>query len=81
MIVGFFTITYAGIQIALSVKSYVSSPNTITESGNLHKRSDIVDEQSRQDDQVFLPMVKIRLLSACLTDINVLICNPVRSLA
>lgn len=57
MIVGFFTITYAGIQIALSVKSYVSSPNTITESGNLHKRSDIVDEQSRQDDQVFLPMI------------------------
>ncbi|KAG2175496.1 hypothetical protein INT43_001143, partial [Umbelopsis isabellina] len=57
MIVGIITITYAGIQIALSVKSYVFSPNIITESGNLHKRSDIVNEQRSQDDQVFLPMI------------------------
>ncbi|KAJ2957454.1 hypothetical protein NQZ79_g6852 [Umbelopsis isabellina] len=57
MIVGIITITYAGIQIALSVKSYISSSDTISESGNLHKRSDIVNEQRRQDDQVFLPMI------------------------
>lgn len=82
MIVGIITITYAGIQIALSVKSYISSSDTISESGNLHKRSDIVNEQRRQDDQVFLPMVRTCPFSVCILDTYVLICNIyVRSLA
>jgi hypothetical protein len=58
MIIGIITIIYAGIQIILSVKSYVSSPNIIIENGGLRKRSELVDGQPHQDEQVFLPMVK-----------------------